>query len=509
MKPAQAVTSYCSAAQQLIAQLAQDLPASYQLVYLDRYSDSATVYDSFDDVLWHHDQLLIQAGCQCLLLHPQLQRFALDSDQPLGFLASISNSALRRELRRVPSQRRLLPLAQYELQGFELALVNSDAKTCARLYGFELQGQTTSATYLELHPLRGYQKATKLLKKLLQTNGCLHCENPADFASLLKVPYHRYSSSPAIPLAADLPMQTVANRMASTFVQIARRNESGIIDDIDSEFLHDYRVSLRRVRSLLALFKGVGANDQQKKLRQRLAKLMRNTNALRDLDVHLQDREACYSQLPKSLHPGLDQVFTRFVHERSNAHQSLCQYLGSSSYRTEIAQLQVEFEQSRWLENGRYRDEAALNFANRQLRSHFKRVCRIASSIDASTVDETIHDLRLECKKLRYLLSFFAPLYDRKTLAKSLKPLKRLQNNLGRFNDYSSQQIALRSLLAQAGDTLTQAMIESIGALVLVKHQLQLAERTYLMANIEGLLSKSCRVQYRALWSHAPEEAEK
>ena len=56
------------------------------------------------------------------------------------------------------------------------------------------------------------------------------------------------------------------------------------------------------------------------------------------------------------------------------------------------------------------------------------------------TQDELLHALRIECKKLRYLMEFFTSLFPRKKMTRLIKQLKRLQDNLGEFNDLSVQQ---------------------------------------------------------------------
>ena len=50
--------------------------------------------------------------------------------------------------------------------------------------------------------------------------------------------------------------------------------------------------------------------------------------------------------------------------------------------------------------------------------------------------------MRILCKKLRYNLEFFADIFPGNTMAKVAKQLKRLQDILGSYNDFS-QQIAL------------------------------------------------------------------
>ncbi len=59
--------------------------------------------------------------------------------------------------------------------------------------------------------------------------------------------------------------------------------------------------------------------------------------------------------------------------------------------------------------------------------------------------DEAVHQVRIQCKKLRYLVEFFSELLPAEETEHIEKQLRRLQNTLGLFNDYSVQQ---RSLLS-------------------------------------------------------------
>lgn len=114
-------------------------------------------------------------------------------------------------------------------------------------------------------------------------------------------------------------------------------------------------------------------------------------------------------------------------------------------------------------------------------------------SIDADTPDETVHALRLQCKKLRYLLDFFTPLFDEATIKRLITSLKQLQDNLGRFNDYSVQQLSLQAFLdgqLQGEAPVSPGMIEAVGALVAIKHQLQRQERALVMEKFAGFHSE-------------------
>jgi CHAD domain-containing protein len=70
----------------------------------------------------------------------------------------------------------------------------------------------------------------------------------------------------------------------------------------------------------------------------------------------------------------------------------------------------------------------------------YRRIVKKGSKISETTPDEKLHELRIDCKKLRYLLEFFTSLFPENEMKKLVKQLKQLQENLGDFNDLSVQQ---------------------------------------------------------------------
>jgi len=60
-----------------------------------------------------------------------------------------------------------------------------------------------------------------------------------------------------------------------------------------------------------------------------------------------------------------------------------------------------------------------------------------------------LHDLRVTCKSLRYLIELYAPLYDEHALDDVITALKRLQDHLGILQDSDVQTTAIASFGAQ------------------------------------------------------------
>ena len=64
-------------------------------------------------------------------------------------------------------------------------------------------------------------------------------------------------------------------------------NETGTREDIDSEFLHDFRVSVRRTRSAISQIKGVIPQKILDRFRPEFTWLGQITGPTRDMDVYL------------------------------------------------------------------------------------------------------------------------------------------------------------------------------------------------------------------------------
>jgi inorganic triphosphatase YgiF len=88
--------------------------------------------------------------------------------------------------------------------------------------------------------------------------------------------------------------------------------------------------------------------------------------------------------------------------------------------------------------------------------------------ISESTDDKMLHVLRIHCKKLRYLLEFFASLFHPEMRNNLIEQLKRLQDNLGDFNDLRVQEEYLLTVARQlpANRGQSENIFLAIGSLV-------------------------------------------
>ena len=82
-------------------------------------------------------------------------------------------------------------------------------------------------------------------------------------------------------------------------LEVIEANLEGTIADIDSEFLHDLRVSVRRSRSVQRELKRVFPPDELAHYRAEFRWLQQATGDVRDLDVHVLEFDDMRALVPE------------------------------------------------------------------------------------------------------------------------------------------------------------------------------------------------------------------
>lgn len=133
--------------------------------------------------------------------------------------------------------------------------------------------------------------------------------------------------------------------------------------------------------------------------------------------------------------------------------------------------------------------------ARKRLSKLSSRVVETGHLLLAREDDERLHELRIDCKKLRYGLEFTGSLFPQSEVALVIRHLRKLQDVLGDFHDCCVQQEMLETYAKHfdAADGETQATRQAIGHLIDVLEQEKqvyksaFAERfTPFAASVEG-----------------------
>ncbi|MCY4351996.1 MAG: CHAD domain-containing protein, partial [Gemmatimonadetes bacterium] len=327
-------------------------------------------------------------------------------------------------------------------------VLNADEKTVVRLFLTHTSTENRHVETLTLRSVRGYERDFENLRRQFIKSDIVH---PAEgvFERVMNlaggVPGD-YTSKLNLNLNHEASGREATCEILKYLHDVMRQNEAGIREDWDTEFLHDFRVAIRRTRSALSQIKGVLSEDAVAHFKDKFRQLGRSTNRLRDLDVYLLEEETYREMLPQALQPGLDAVFSRLKSERRRALNDMVQVLDAPEYR-DLMNSWAAFLQGAQSRGGKDSAVPAIALARKFIYKRFKQVLKRGQAIGDDTPDEALHNLRIDCKKLRYLLEFFASFFPKDKMDKLIGYMKKLQDNLGDFNDLSVQQQELTTYL--------------------------------------------------------------
>ena len=116
-----------------------------------------------------------------------------------------------------------------------------------------------------------------------------------------------------------VPVCAVLGRL----LDVIKANLEGTIADIDTEFLHDFRVSVRRSRAVQRECKGVFAPEELAAFRAAFKWLQQITGDSRDLDVYVLEFDSLRSIVPESMRGDLDPLLAVLRGRRLSARRRM------------------------------------------------------------------------------------------------------------------------------------------------------------------------------------------
>ena len=432
-------------------------------------------HENNDISLWNEDDLL----------DPDLAMKIDNSDAASRFWWDFPDSPAKAILQDTLKLRALCPVYEGLLKIEQFNLQDNDGKIlvyCQLLSIFDPdKPRIALMRQAKLMPLTGYHNEnTQAIELLQQLGGFIPSLGPLDsLLSAIGISPQPYTVKPKLSISPDMPARSAASSIISTMIEKQRLTEQGIIKDIDTEFLHHFRVALRMVRAAIAQLKEVFPEADVVQLKERFGSLGRETNHLRDLDVFIMDKERYMNLLPDSLRNGLLPMFSDFEQDRATEVKRIAQWLSSKTYQQEIEQLQSLFDNGYSALETQWSEKPSIELAVKKILKRYKKIQKTAASITTETPDEAIHSIRIDCKKLRYLLYFFGGLFEQKQIKTVGNHLKTLQDKLGVFNDLTVQGEFLEKYLYEIEHKPKKdiMLIASLGGLISILYTIQKKER--------------------------------
>lgn len=253
--------------------------------------------------------------------------------------------------------------------------------------------------------------------------------------------------APENPLSAGMtPLEAAAAILDGCAVQAAG-NLPLIVDKRLPEAIHQLRVSMRRLKAALALFKEQIPKKRRKHLKEECSWLAGIVGPARDLDVMtmstLKDATA-----PDGLAADLDALKKAVVASRRAAWQQAMEAAASPRASLLLLDLAETAKELRSEMPDPLAPPLAL-FAHDALDARLAEVMELGQRIDELSTEER-HEMRLALKKLRYAADFFEDLFPHKAVKHGLKALAKLQDAFGGFNDAAVAGAVLERVAAAA-----------------------------------------------------------
>ena len=414
-----------------------------------------TVLDTFDGRVWRAGTRLTRTGsngtCTIAWRLRGGRQLTARSKQPITFAWELPEGPLQRGLTPVVGVRRLLPLAEAEEHGSVLDVLDERGKTVARIRIAAGRARLPSSrngwrrlpTAITLTSLRGYEDAYAQLAAVIETRpGIEPCAQGLHGLMLRCLGAdHGDISALRLSLAPNVRADEGVRQIHRALLGILMANAPGVRANLDSEFLHDFRVAVRRTRSLLGQIKHVFPPEVVTHFSTEFSWIGRLTGAPRDIDVLVHSLRTRQGEVPAG---EMEPLSTLLRQQQQEEHQQLVDALNSDRYSRLLSRWQAFLEGTPpSAPDARNAARPLAEVVAARAWRLSRRISSSAETIDESTEPARLHEVRIDAKKLRYLVDGTPGFYAAADLEMILAALKRLQRFLGDFNDAQVQEARL------------------------------------------------------------------
>ena len=234
----------------------------------------------------------------------------------------------------------------------------------------------------------------------------------------------------------------------SIFKEI-KRLKSDYLQDHDEEILHNLRVNLRKVRSLLKIFNGVFDEKVTLFFGENFKILANSTNKKRDLDIFL-------GFLSEQKHAN---ELIYFVQKALNLeYENVKSYLGDEENYAFLKEWEIFLNEGEFYRSKLF-DVSLSRLGSFKLRTLLVLAQKRLRSLNQDCPNESFHKIRIELKKVRYTYEFLSEIFYFDGLKKYEERLKDMQEIFGALQDYDVWLGILERLPEAAGKEKLESKI--------------------------------------------------
>ncbi|OBK41395.1 hypothetical protein A5658_18890 [Mycobacterium sp. 1245111.1] len=392
--------------------------------------------------------------------------------------------------------RALMPVVTVHAATQEARVLDADEKTVARLLTESVDDGTSQ---LRIQPLRGYDSDGDRIARLLSRVDGFKAVSTTSYDLALIHADRKPGIGSSLPkLRPETPAAVAISQILTGFADVIEENVPGTIASIDTEFLHDLRVAVRRTRSILKLVGDVLPDRLADRFAPDFKWLGDLTTPVRDLDVYLLELDSMAARL-SSAAPGDLAPFRSFlVKHRTAERRKLVRGLRSKRFQNLLGDWRAELVEVTADASG---GTTVAVLARRRLQQAYRKAARRGAQINADSPSDDVHALRKRCKELRYLLEVFKPVCDNSAHRALLKELKSLQDTLGDFQDGEVQREAVREFAAAMMEqgAAPPATVLAMGEMAAQLDAHQVTARAALAGRLRPFLAEENRARVKEL----------
>lgn len=478
---------------------------------IDRHRVRRRWYDTFDWRLWDAGLVLEVEGVE-----PSLRVTARDRtdhrvrwEARVGFVpnttAELPHGPWRRSLGPLLGNRALVEAGSEVVEATRLTATDEAGKTVALVLVDRLESGDRRARIV---PLVGYDRAARSLRRRL-------ADEPGVEASQ-RHPLFDATVGGRCPqdddnhFGAGIEVGWPAHRGVA---ELLERLHATMTDNLpylvgwppDTEFLHDYRVAVRRSRSVLKMAAGVVGPQDRRRARELLRHLQASTGRSRDLDVMAEDLLSWRAELGDG-GCDLDPLLQLVEAEQATARAEVARVLASEDHaRADRAYREVLARMRDPAPDAPEATSTVGEVAAARITRAYRRMVRAGRAVDDSSPASAVHQVRIRGKELRYAVEAFTAVLDPEAAGDFTHSLKRFQNLLGAYNDASVQAGAIEDLSHQLAGQGPDA-VRAVMAAGRLTHQLGQRQEKLRRGFADALASfdsKATRRQLRAMLAPA------
>ena len=249
--------------------------------------------------------------------------------------------------------------------------------------------------------------------------------------------------------AANLKSGEALRALFLSIFKEIKRLKSDYLQDHDEEILHNLRVNLRKVRSLLKIFNGVFDEKVTLFFGENFKILANSTNKKRDLDIFL-------GFLSEQKHAN---ELIYFVQKALNLeYENVKSYLGDEENYAFLKEWEIFLNEGEFYRSKLF-DVSLSRLGSFKLRTLLVLAQKRLKSLDQDCPNESFHKIRIELKKVRYTYEFLSEIFYFDGLKKYEERLKDMQEIFGALQDYDVWLSILERLPEAAGKEKLESKI--------------------------------------------------